>query len=182
MKPDVSVYHYLNNLEECDLMKYIFPHFHVNKAITELPNNKIVVLAYLLNNNDVEHVKNFLSSSGYSSIDVDNVCNLIKLSKFSSNNIINPETIYEIFTKPFNLHMSKIKDFFKLIKKDNVYDKLFGGKLDDIMKKYIETEGNSRMVNPLYIQHMGKTLRPDELEMARKSLFHHRIHHLMSGS
>jgi hypothetical protein len=120
-----------------------------------------------------------LMANGYSHLDVDNICNLIKLSHFANSSVANPDLIYDMFTKPLHVSSSQIKEFLKLFGKQSVFEKIFGGKLDDILKKYVETE-TSRQVNPLYVKHMGKNLRPDELEDARKKLFHHKIKELMA--
>lgn len=179
--PDVPVFYFIKNLHDCNLIQHIFPHMHVEHPTYDLPNNKIVTIAYLLQKNDVETVKNMLVSRGFAHIDVENICKLVSLAKFSKNNIVVPELIYDIFTKPFNLPNTKIKEFLKLIGKERVFDTLFTGDLDEVLKKYVGTE-NSRQVNPMYVKMMGKALRPDELEDARKTVFHHKVHKLMSSA
>ncbi len=176
---DVPVFYFLKNLDKCDLMRFVFPNLKVADPMMELPNNKILTIAYLLHKNDVDTVKNVLMANGYSHLDVDNICNLIKLSHFANSSVANPDLIYDMFTKPLHVSSSQIKEFLKLFGKQSVFEKIFGGKLDDILKKYVETE-TSRQVNPLYVKHMGKNLRPDELEDARKKLFHHKIKELMA--
>jgi len=175
---DVSVYDFFRNLIECDLIKYIFPHLHVQQPIYNLPNHKVVTLAYLLHKNDVDHVRNILGSRGFSQMDVDNICKLINLAKFAKNNITNPDLIYDIFVKPFHLSNSKVKEFLRLIDKEKIFDILFDGKLENVIKKYVEDE-NGRRINPIYTKIMGKSLRPDELEDARIKAFNHKVQSLM---
>ena len=177
---DVPVYYFVKNLEKSDLMKFVFPSLKISDPVMELPNNKIVTIAYLLHTNDFEAVKNILVSNGYSSLDADNICKLIKLAHFANNSVANPELIYDLFTKPLHVSNSQIKEYLKLFGKHSLFDKLFDGKLDDIIKKYVETE-NSRQINPLYVRFMGKSLRPDELEHARKHIFHHKVKELLAN-
>lgn len=178
---DVSVFHFFKNLIDCDLVKHLFPHLHVQQPVYNLPNNKVLTLAYLLHKNDVETVKNILGSRGFSNMDIDNICKLINLAKFAKNSVVNPDLIYDIFVKPFNLSNSKVKEFLRLIEKEKIFDILFDGKLDDVVKKYVEDE-TGRHVNPMYIKIAGKSLRPDELEDARIKAFQHKVHNLMQNS
>lgn len=175
---DIPAFYYIKNLEDCGLLQKLFPHMHFASSDLNLPSNKILATAFILHKNEPEAVRNSLVSRGFSTLDADNISNLIKLAHFSATSIIRPDMIYEIFTKPFNLSNSKIKEFMKMIGKQDVYDKLFDGKLDDVVRKYVE-KNDVRQINPLYIKHMGKTLRPDELEPARKHIFHHKVHELM---
>lgn len=176
---DVPVYYFLKNLNKCDIMKFVFPNLKVSEPLMELPNNKILTIAYLLHKNDPETVKNVLLANGYSHLDVENICKLIRLAHFSSSSVANPDLIYDMFTKPLHVSASQIKEFLKLFGKQALFDKLFDGKMENILKKYVETE-TSRQVNPLYTQFMGKQLRPDELEHARKHLFHHKVKELLA--
>ncbi len=168
-KSDIPTDIYIQNLLDSNLIHNIFPKLEISKPATDLPNSKIITTAYILKNNPPEKVNDVLSSMGWTKLDIDNICNLIRINHFAKNQF-NPDSIYNLFVKPNNLTHSQIKSFLKLIEKNELYNKVFTHNFDDIMKKYIEVDGQRR-VNPEFVKVLGKEPRTDELEDARKKLF-----------
>lgn len=166
---DVPCDLYLKNLKNSKLAEKIFPGLKIADIQTEVPNNRLIACAYFLRNNLPEKVGHVLTSMGWSKIDVDNIINLIHISHFSDNSF-NPELIYPIFSKPISMTNSVIRDFLKLLNKNELYNKIFSHDFSDIMKKYIERDGK-REINPKYIRFAGRVPRTEELEEIRKKLF-----------
>jgi hypothetical protein len=115
---------------------------------------------------------------GWSKLDVENICNLIKIYSFTKAQF-NPDLIYDLFAKPNNLIQSQIKSFMKLIDKNELYSKVFTYDFTDVMKKYIDHDGQ-RKVNPEFFKMLHKEPRTDELEDARKKLFAKTVKMLIS--
>jgi hypothetical protein len=67
----------------------------------------------------------------------------------------------------------------KLIDKNELYAKVFSHDFTDVMKKYIDQDGQRR-VNPEFVKVLHKEPRTDELEDARKKLFARTVKMLIS--
>jgi len=170
---DTPTYYYIQNLMKCDLIKKIFGNLNIHNPDMSMPSNKIISTAYLLQNNHPENVLNTLVSKGWSKLDAENIANLVRLARFATTVPMNPDLIYDYFTKPNHLSSNQIKMFLRLMGEEGLYDNLLPEKYSDVLKKYIEEDG-VRKVNPKLIAHYGRTLRTDEMEDARRNLFRHR--------
>lgn len=117
---DVNLNKYFENLSKTGLDKKIFQNLKVSDICSKnvchvLPHNKIIVLAYLLLDNDPYEVENILNSSGYKQSDVDSVIFLIRLGKLIKNDVRNPHVLDELFQKTISLPKSKVKDFLEVM-------------------------------------------------------------------
>lgn len=166
---DVPCDLYLRNLKEAYLAEKMFPGLKIYSADTEVPNNRLIACAYLLQDNMPEKVSHVLTSMGWNKLDIENIVSLIQIATFAKNSY-NPELIYNLFAKPMSMTNSVIKDFLKTIKKIELYNKIFSHDFSEIMKKYIERDGK-REINPKYIRFAERVPRTEELEDIRKKLF-----------
>ena len=161
---------YISNLIHSHLIKQLFPDSVIQHPSTQLPNNKILVTGYILQKNMPMKTAKMLEEMGWSKNDVENIIKFMKLAQFCSSNFLNPNLIYDFFSKPFTMPNSTIKSFLQLINCSELYDKVFTHDFSDIMRKYVENEGR-REVNPLYVSFLVRTPRTDEFEDVRKQLF-----------
>ena len=142
-------------------------------------NSKISTTAYILRENSVEKIEKVLETMGWSKNDIENITKLVNLYNFSENTF-NSNLIYDLFSKPYTMSNSIIKDFLKYIGKEGLYQKLFEHDYSSVMKKYIDSDGE-RKVNPKYIQEIGRMPRTEELENIRKRLFSVLVKDMMSS-
>jgi hypothetical protein len=177
-KSDIPTDIYIQNLLDSNLIHKIFPKLEVSKPVVDLPNSKIITTAFILRNNSPDKVFDVLLSMGWSKLDVENICNLIRIYSFTKAQF-NPDLIYDLFAKPNNLTQSQIKSFMKLIDKNELYTKVFTHDFADVMKKYVDHDGQRR-VNPEFFKVLHKEPRTDELEDARKKLFAKTVKMLIS--
>jgi len=167
---DVDPTQYLKNLQQAGLLHKIFPNCNFANIINDLPNNKIIVTAYLLHPNNVEMVKNLLLAQGYSNGDVNEIAKFMKLGVWCSGNTHDTSLIHDLITKPSRLPHSKIYDFLKLFGKGDLYHKVFKQDYSNATKKYIEDESGDKVANPNYIKFLGKSPDYDEMDVVRKHL------------
>ena len=170
---------YIDNLINSHLIKKIFPDCVITHPVADLPNNKILATAYILQENLGSKIAQVLEMRGWSKIDIENIVKFAKLARFCENNYLNPSLIYDFFSKPFSMPNSYIKNFLQVIKCPELYDKVFMHDFSKIMKKYVEHDGQ-RFVNPIYKQAFGRAPRPDEMEEVRKKLFAHEVKKLLA--
>lgn len=168
--PDVNPTQYLKNLQQAELLQKLFPNCNFANIINDLPNNKILVTAYLLHPNNVDMTKNLLLTQGYSKGDVDEIGKFMKLAIWCSGNTHNTSLIRDLLTMPTRLPHSKIYDFLKLFGKGDLYYKVFKQDYSDVTKKYIEDETGDKVANPKYIKFLGKNPDYDEMDATRKNL------------
>lgn len=167
---DVDPTQYLKNLQQASLLNLIFPNCNFANIINDLPNNEILTTAYLLYGNNVEMIKNLLTTQGYSKGDVDEIGKFMKLAVWCSGNTHNVDLIHDLLTKPSRLPHSKIYDFLKLLGKGDLYHKVFKQDYSNVTKKYIEDEMGDKVANPKYIKFMGRNPDYDEMNVVRKNL------------
>lgn len=168
--PDVNPSQYLKNLQQVDLLNKMFPNCNFANIINDLPNNKILVTAYILHPNNVDMVKNLLLTQGYSKGDVDEIGKFMKLAVWCSGNTHKTDLIKDLLTMPTRLPHSKIYDFLKMFGKGNLYHKVFKQDYSSVTKKYIEDETGEKVANPKYIKFLGRSPDYDEMETTRKNL------------
>lgn len=176
---DIPTDLYILNLISCDLTEHIFPGLKVVKPSMHTSNSKISTTAYILRENSVEKIEKVLETMGWSKNDIENITKLVNLYNFSENTF-NSNLIYDLFSKPYTMSNSIIKDFLKYIGKEGLYQKLFEHDYSSVMKKYIDSDGE-RKVNPKYIQEIGRMPRTEELENIRKRLFSVLVKDMMSS-
>ena len=167
---DVNPTLYLKNLQEANLLQKMFPNCNFANIINDLPNNKILVTAYILHPNNVEMTKNLLLAQGYSKGDVDEIAKFMKLAVWCSGNTQNTNLIHSLLTQPTRLPHSKIYDFLNLFGKGDLYHKVFKQDYSGVTKKYIEDESGDKVANPKYIKFMGRNPDFDEMDTVRKNL------------
>ena len=167
---DVNPTLYLKNLQQANMLDKIFPNCNFANIINDLPNNKILVTAYLLHPNDVDMVKNLLLTQGYLKGDVEEIGNFMKLAVWCSGNTHRTDLIRDLLLKPSRLPHTKIYDFLKLFNKGEMYYKVFKQDYSDVTKKYVEDEAGEKVANPKYIKHLGRIPNYQELDTTRKSL------------
>lgn len=167
---DVNPTQYLRNLQQAGLLHFMFPNCNFANIINDLPNNKILVLAYILYPNNVDMTKNLLITQGYSKGDVDEIGKFMKLAVWCSGNTHKTDLIRDLLVMPTRLPHSKIYDFLKLFDKGDLYHKIFKQDYSGVTKKYIEDEAGEKVANPKYIKFLGKHPDYDEMDVARKNL------------
>lgn len=167
---DLNPTQYLKNLQQAGLLNFIFPNCNFANIINDLPNNKILVLAYILYPNNVDMIKNLLLTQGYSKGDVDEIGKFMKLAVWCSGNTHKTDLIRDLLIMPTRLPHSKIYDFLKLFGKGDLYHKIFKQDYSGVTKKYIEDEAGEKVANPKYIKFLGKNPDYDEMDTTRKNL------------
>ncbi len=167
---DVDPTQYLRNLQHAGLLQHVFPGCNFANIINDMPNNKILVTAYLLHPNNVDMTKNLLLTQGFSKSDVDEIGKFMKLAVWCSGNTNKTDLIRDLLTMPTRLPHAKIYDFLKLFGKGDLYHKVFKQDYSGVTKKYIEDETGDRVANPKYIKFLGKNPDYDEMDVARKNL------------
>ena len=167
---DVDPSQYLKNLQQSNMLEKIFPNCNFSNIINDLPNNRILVTAYLLYPNNVDMVKNLLITQGYSKGDAEEIGNFMKLAVWCSGNTHKTDLIRDLLLKPSRLPHVKIYDFLKLFNKGELYYNVFKQDYSDVTKKYVEDEVGDKVANPKYIKHLGKIPNYQELENVRKNL------------
>lgn len=172
--PDVPVDYYLKNLIDAEIASAIFPDCVISDPANNIPNSKIIATAFILQKNMPSKVEHTLNINGWSKTDIENIVKFIKLAHFCNSNYINPHLIYDFFSKPFGMPNHNIKQFLDLMKKSEIYEKVFAHDFADIMKKYVDN-GGRREINPEYVRFLGRVPRTDELESVREKLFDREI-------
>jgi hypothetical protein len=132
---DVPLSKYFDNIKEANLDKSIFTNLKFanlcdNKICHVLPHNKLVVLAYILLDNDPHEVKNVLSSQGYNKNDIENIIFLIKMGRMIKNDIKNPHIISDLFSKPLSIPKSKVKEFLEVMGTPKAFRELIDQKFN----------------------------------------------------
>lgn len=171
---DLPVDYYVHNLLEADIAKHIFQDCIISNPASNMPNSKIVTTAFILQKNHPSKVEHVLSINGWQKNDIENIVKFVKLAHFCNSNYINPNLIYDFFTKPLSVANHNIKQFLELMKKPEIYEKVFVNDFKDIMRKYVDDRGR-REINPEYIEFLGRVPRTDELEEVRQKIFDREI-------
>jgi len=177
---DVNPTQYLRNLQQAALLHDMFPNCNFSNIISDLPNNKILVTAYILHPNNVEMIKNLLLTQGYTKGDVDEIGKFMKLAVWCSGNTHKTDLIRDLLTMPTRLAHSKIYDFLKLFGKGDLYYKVFKQDYSGVTKKYIEDDLGQKVPNPRYIKFLGKNPDYDEMDATRKNLLDKAIREKMN--
>lgn len=172
---------YIDNLINSHLVKRIFPDLIITHPISDLPNNKILATAFILQDNVGSKIAEVLEMRGWSKHDVENIVKFAKLARFCKNKYVNPLLIYDFFNKPNSMPNSYIKQFLQLLGCEELYDLVFMQDMSHIMKKYVDEDG-VRKVNHLYSSVLGRAPRPDEMEEVRKKLFSHEIKNILASA
>jgi tRNA nucleotidyltransferase/poly(A) polymerase len=167
---DINPTQYIKNLQDNGLLQILFPNCNFANIINDLPNSKILVTAYLLYPNNVDMIKNLLTTQGYSKGDADEIGKFMKLAVWCSGNTHKTDLIKDLLVMPTRLPHSKIYDFLKLFKKGDLYHKVFKQDYSGVTKKYIEDESGDKIANPKYIKYLGKNPDYDEMDTTRKNL------------
>jgi hypothetical protein len=132
---DVPLSKYFDNIKEANLDKAIFANLKFanlcnDKVCHVLPHNKLVVLAYILLDNDPYEVKNVLSSQGYNKNDIENIIFLIKMGRMIKNDIKNPHIISDLFSRPVSIPKSKVKEFLEVMGTPKAFRELIDQKFN----------------------------------------------------
>ena len=167
---DVNPTQYLRNLQQAKMLDKIFPNCNFANIINDLPNNKILVTAYLLHPNDVHMVKNLLLTQGYTKGDVEEIGNFMKLAVWCSGNTNRTDLINDLLLKPSRLPHAKIYDFLNLFHKGDLYHKVFKQDYSDVTRKYVDDEMGDKVANPKYIKLLKKVPNYQEMENTRGRL------------
>jgi len=168
---DVNPTQYLKNLQQTGMLQKLFPNCNFANIIGDLPNNKILLNAYILYPNNVEMTKNLLTVQGYAKGDVDEIGRFMKLAVWCNGNTHNTHLIHDMLTMPIRLPHSKIYDFLKMFGKGDLYHKVFKQDYSGVTKKYIEDDSTGdKVANPKYIKYLGKSPDYDEMDNVRKNL------------
>jgi hypothetical protein len=132
---DVPVAKYLMNLKKCQILAKMFPKLHISDNLckeidcSRIPNSKVLALALVLLNSDPSNTENLLKSSGFKSLDAENVGFLLKLARLVRSNTRNPSALSNLFEKPAYLSKGMIHHFLNILGSPEFYYKFVDSEL-----------------------------------------------------
>jgi hypothetical protein len=132
---DVPLEKYLHNLKNSGLMRTIFSNLKIQNLCESnvchvLPHNKLIILAYLLLDNDPYEVQKILQSQGYSRSDVESIVFLIRMGRMIKNDVKNPNLINDLFSKPVAINKSRVKEFLEVMGTPKAFRELIDQKFE----------------------------------------------------
>ena len=179
--PDVDARNYLRNYSDTGLLSTVFPsiQFDPNDMPEDFRNDRWMMAAWILRNNNPQDVRDMLVSGGWTRQEANDVSYLVKVFQWSGKDF-DPEDFYDMIQTHSGLTKGKIREFMQMAKAG-------GGKLDDFLgydgsdlTPYQTDDLGMRKVNPIYVQYLGRTPVCGEFEMLKRQLMTDRWKNMMS--
>lgn len=169
--PDCNTRKYFKMLHNHGMLKDIFPNlqYDISNLPTNLKNDRWSAVAYILRNNEPDTVKTTLCNHGWNKNEANDIAYLIKLYQWAKSNF-EPNQFYDIKKCHTGLTKSKIKDFLNLDNMNCPASESFLKHEDSDLSPYVNDPTGKRSINPAYIEFVGRTPYPTELESIKKAL------------
>lgn len=179
--PDVDSRNFLRQYGDTGLLSTIFPNieFNTDEMPENFRNDRWMMAAWILRNNDPHDVRDMLLSGGWTKQEANDVSYLVKIFQWSKAGF-DSDKFYDMIQTHTGLTKGKIKEFMQMVKADcSKVDDFLGFDGSDLMP-YQGNELGGRKVNPLYVQYLGRMPVCGEFEMVKQNLMTDRWNDMMN--
>jgi tRNA nucleotidyltransferase/poly(A) polymerase len=169
--PDCDTRKYLKMLHNHGMLQSIVPEaqYDLSDMPTNLKGDRWITMAWILRNNEPESIKEILMQNGWNKAEAHDIAYLIKMYQWAKNQF-DPHAFHDIKNSHTGLTKSKIKDFLKMGNLSCPASDSFFDHEDSDLSPYITQDTGKRMINPAYVEFIGRMPNPSELESVKKAL------------
>jgi len=165
---DIDTRKMLRLMDELGILKTIIPNYSIGDMPTSLRGDRWMTPAWLMKDMDPSEAESSLSGNGWGKSESSDIGYLIKMLNWAKNNF-DHNSFYDMKKCRCGLTKGKISDWMSMNGFKSPHVKAFLDHDDSDLKPYIDSP-IGKMVNPIYVSHLGHSPRGNEFDSTKRIL------------